>query len=230
MIDLGQIETVLFDVDGTLIDSNVAHTRAWAQALHEHGVSIREDEVRRLIGMGADKLIPAAAKVDEQSAPGQELVHRKKTIFDALLPSLGPTLGARTLLEYMRSQSIDIAIATSADDRELTALLKRAGVDDLIPMRSSRDDAPASKPDPDIVHAALRRARARPELTLLIGDTPYDIEAARRAGVDAIALRCGGYWSDESLRGAAEIFDDPAALLIAWRERTSVSQSGASLG
>ena len=230
MIDLGQIETVLFDVDGTLIDSNVAHTRAWARALHEHGVAIREDEVRRLIGMGADKLIPAAAKVDERSAPGQELVHRKKTIFDALLPSLGPTLGARTLLEYMRSQSIDIAIATSADDRELTALLKRAGVDDLIPMRSSRDDAPASKPDPDIVHAALRRARARPELTLLIGDTPYDIEAARRAGVDAIALRCGGYWSDESLRGAAEIFDDPAALLIAWRERTSVSQSGANLG
>jgi HAD superfamily hydrolase (TIGR01549 family) len=229
VIDLGQIETVLFDVDGTLIDSNAAHTRAWAQALHEHGVPIREDQVRRLIGMGADKLIPAAAKVDEQSAPGQELVHRKKTIFDALLPSLGPTLGARTLLEYMRSQSIDIAIATSADDRELTALLKRAGVDDLIPMRSSRDDAPASKPDPDIVHAALRRARARPELTLLIGDTPYDIEAARRAGVDAIALRCGGYWSDESL-GAAEIFDDPAALLIAWRERTSQSQSGASLG
>jgi HAD superfamily hydrolase (TIGR01549 family) len=216
VIDVGRIETLLFDVDGTLIDSNAAHTRAWVAALHEHGVAIRDEEVRRLIGMGGDKLLPAAAKVDERSMLGQAIVRRKKALFDALLPSLEPMRGARSLLEYMSRQGIDVAIATSADDRELNALLKRAGVDDLIPMRSSKDDAPESKPDPDIVNAALHRAKARPELSLLIGDTPYDIEAARRAGVGAIALRCGGYWSDESLRGAAGIFDDPEALLVAW--------------
>lgn len=221
MIDVRQIETLLFDVDGTLIDSNSAHTHAWVEALHEHGVVIRQEEVRRLIGMGGDKLLPAAARVDEQSALGQAIARRKKALFAPLLPLLEPTRGARSLLEFMRSRGIDVGIATSADDRELNALLKRAGVDDLIPMRSSKDDAPESKPDPDIVHAALRRANARPERTLLIGDTPYDIEAARRAGVGAIALRCGGYWSDESLRGAAEIFDDPAALLIAWQAPSS---------
>jgi HAD superfamily hydrolase (TIGR01509 family) len=224
-MDVGRIETVLFDVDGTLIDSNAAHTRAWAQALHEHGVAIREEEVRRLIGMGGDKLLPAAAKVEEESAAGQAIVHRKKALFDALLPSLEPTRGARSLIEFIRRQGIAIAVATSADDRESNALLKRAGVDDLIPTRSSKDDAAESKPDPDIVHAALRRTRARPELALLIGDTPYDIEAARRAGVDTIALRCGGYWPDESFRDAVDVFDDPAALLIAWRERTSAVRS-----
>jgi len=216
VIDARQVDTLLFDVDGTLIDSNTAHTRAWVEALREHCVALVEEEVRRLIGMGGDKLLPAAAKVDEQSALGQSIVRRKKTLFDAMLPSLQPTRGARSLLEYLVRLGVQVGIATSADDRESSALLKRAGVDDLIPTRSSKDDAPESKPDPDIVHAALRRAKARPELTVMVGDTPYDIEAARRAGVDAIALRCGGYWSDESLRGAIEIFDDPAALLGAW--------------
>jgi HAD superfamily hydrolase (TIGR01509 family) len=228
VIDVGRIETVLFDVDGTLIDSNAAHARAWAEALREHGVTRREEEIRRLIGMGGDKLLPAAANIEEQSAAGQAIARRKKALFASWLPSLEPTRGARALLEYMRRQGIAVAIATSADDRELKSLLKRAGVDDLIPTRSSKDDAGESKPDPDIVHAALRRAKARPERTLLIGDTPYDVEAARRAGVKAIALRCGGYWPDESLRDAVEIFDDPAALLVAWQERTAVPQSGAT--
>ena len=110
-------------------------------------------------------------------------------------------------------------VATSADDREMNALLHCAGVDDLIPLRTSKDDASASKPDPDIVHAALARSWARPKETALIGDTPYDIEAADRAGIEAIALRCGGYWSDSSLQGAARIFDDPQALLAHWRKR-----------
>ena len=110
-------------------------------------------------------------------------------------------------------------VATSADDREMNALLHRAGVDDLILSRTSKDDASASKPDPDIVQAALARSWARPKETALIGDTPYDIEAADRAGIEAIALRCGGYWSDSSLQDAARIFDDPQALLAHWRKR-----------
>jgi phosphoglycolate phosphatase-like HAD superfamily hydrolase len=113
---------------------------------------------------------------------------------------------------------VEVVIATSADDRELSALLRQAGVDDLIPKRASKDDAEESKPDPDIVHAALARSAGQPDLTVMIGDTPYDIEAAHRAGIDAIALRCGGYWSDSSLRGALEIFDDPQALLRYWRD------------
>ena len=210
-------EALLFDVDGTLIDSNGAHASAWTQALREHGVGAEDDQVRRLIGMGGDKLLPAVAQVSEDSDVGKAITRRKKAIFATLLPGLQPTPGARVLLEYLRDQRVDLIIATSADDRELSALLRRAGVDDLIPKRTSKDDATASKPDPDIVQAALAKSGARPERTMLIGDTPYDIEAAHRSGIDAIALRCGGYWSDSSLRGALGIFDDPQALLAHWR-------------
>ena len=220
-----RFQTLLFDVDGTLIDSNGAHAQAWAQALREHGVAVDADRVRPLIGMGGDKLLPAIAHVGEDSAVGRAISQRKKELFGKLLPGLEPTPGARPLLQYLREQDVDLVIATSADDRELTALLQRAGVHELIPERASRADAEASKPDPDIVRAALAKAGARPESTALVGDTPYDIQAAARAGIGALALRCGGHWSDSSLSGALEIFDDPAALLARWRERAKASSA-----
>ena len=208
--------TLLFDVDGTLIDSNGAHAEAWTTAMREYGVEVNVDQIRRMIGMGGDKILPAIAHVSEDSDQGQSITRRKKQIFNSLLPFLQPTHGARPLVEYLRDQHIDLVIATSADEREMAALLERAGVADLIPQRTSKADAQASKPDPDIVHAALVQSNAQPKYTALIGDTPYDIEAADRAGIDAIALRCGGYWPDDSLRGAVKIFDDPQALLAYW--------------
>jgi HAD superfamily hydrolase (TIGR01509 family) len=222
-------EALLFDVDGTLIDSNGAHAEAWTQALCDHDVAVELGQVRRLIGMGGDKLLPALAGVSEDSALGQAISRRKKEIFETLLPGLQPTPGARNLLEYLREQRVTVVVATSAGDSEVSALLQRAGVDDLIPERASKDDAEESKPDPDIVQAALARSRARPELTLMVGDTPYDVEAADRAGIGAIALRCGGYWSDSSLWGALEIFDDPDALLARLREPTSAFGPAQSL-
>ena len=185
-------KTLLFDVDGTLIDSNGAHAESWTQALREHGVTVEVDHIRRMIGMGGDKILPAVAHVSEESDAGRAIADRKKQIFSAMLPGLRATHGARPLLEYLSERQIELIIATSADDREMNAILQQAGVDDLIPSRTTKDDAPASKPDPDIVHAALARSWARPEQVLLIGDTPYDIEAADRAGIGAIALRCGG--------------------------------------
>jgi HAD superfamily hydrolase (TIGR01509 family) len=214
-------ETVLFDVDGTLIDSNGAHAQAWVDSLREHGISVGADQIRRLIGMGGDKLLAAVAHVNEHSELGQAITLRKKAIFETLLPGLQPTLGARALLEYLRDRGVTVVIATSADDREMSALLQRAGVSDLVPARTSKDDAQESKPDPDIVQAALAKAHARPESSVMVGDTPYDIEAAARSGIGAIALRCGGYWTDHSLRGAREIFDDPEALLAFWRRLVS---------
>ena len=212
-----EFETVLLDVDGTLIDSNAAHAEAWTQALREQGVTVEVGQIRPLIGMGADKLLPAVASVSEDSTLGQAIGRRKKAIFETFLPGLQPTPGARPLLEYLLERGTQLVIATSADDREMEALLQRAGVDDLLPRRASKDDASESKPDPDIVHAALSRSSARPEAAVIVGDTPYDIEAARRAGIRAIALRCGGHWSDADLRDAVAILDDPAALLARWR-------------
>ena len=209
--------TVLCDVDGTLIDSNGAHAEAWTRALNEHGIDVCVRNVRPLIGMGGDKLLPAVAHIEEDSPLGAAIASRKKELFKAALPGLRPTAGARALLEYLRGRSIDLVVATSADDREMHAILKQAGLDDLFSLHTTKDDAEESKPDPDIVNAALARAKARPESTVMVGDTPYDIEAAHGAGVAAIALRCGGHWTDADLHGAIQICDDPAALLAWWR-------------
>jgi HAD superfamily hydrolase (TIGR01509 family) len=215
-------ESVLFDVDGTLIDSNAAHAMAWMRALSEHGAHVDITRVRPLIGMGADKLLPAVADVEESSSLGRAIGRRKKELFAEMLPRLRPTRGARPLLEYLSGHGIDLVVATSAGNEELGSLLKRAGVDDLIRKRATKDDAEESKPDPDIVCAALARARSGPERTLMVGDTPYDIEAAARAGVAAVALRCGGHWSDRDLNGALYIFDDPQELLERWQHASEV--------
>ena len=209
--------TVLFDVDGTLMDTNDAHAEAWTRALNEHGIDAKFSEVRPLIGVGGDKLLPAVAHVEESSALGEKLGKRKKELFKAALPALQPTNGARALLEHLRDRDIDRVVATSAGDREMRAILEQGGLADLFSAHTSKDDAEESKPDPDIVLAALDRAGADPEFTVMVGDTPYDIEAAGRAGIVAIALRCGGHWTDADFKGAIGIYDDPAALLAVFK-------------
>ena len=104
-------------------------------------------------------------------------------------------------------------VATSSSGDELHQLLRQARVDDLIEKATSSSDAENSKPDPDIIQAALKKGKLRPQDSVMLGDTPYDIEAAGRAGVPTIALRCGGWWDDAALAGAVAIYDDPAALL-----------------
>ena len=208
---------VVLDVDGTLVDSNTAHARAWVAALAEAGRDVPLGVVLRCIGMGSDKLLPKVAGLDVDSPQGKAVLARKKTLFDARLPLLQPTRGARALLAFLRERGKTLVVATSADDEEMHAILEQASVGDLIPRRTSSDDADRSKPDPDIVQAALARAGTPPAGAVMIGDTPYDIEAARRAGVDCVALRCGGWWQDRDLTGAMAIADDPQELLEHWR-------------
>jgi HAD superfamily hydrolase (TIGR01509 family) len=217
VLELANLTALLIDVDGTLIESNAAHAETWAQALTEHGIPRGPSQIRPLVGMGGDQLLPRAAGLDPESAAAEAIVARKQALFAERLPALQPTPGSRALLAMLRRARKDLVIATSADEQEMAALLAQAGVADLIPERTSADDASRSKPDPQIVRAALRRAGSRPETTVMIGDTPYDIEAAHRAGIPAIALRCGGYWTDAAFHGALAIFDHPAALLAYWR-------------
>jgi HAD superfamily hydrolase (TIGR01509 family) len=215
--ELARLTAVIFDIDGTLVDSNAAHAETWVEALREHGIPCDAAQVRPLIGMGGDKLLPRIANIEEDSAEGRAIAKRKKELFAERMPDLAPTPGARALIAHLRRLKKNVVIATSADDREMAALLEQSGVADLIPSRASKDDARQSKPNPDIVRAALERARVPSARALMIGDTPYDIEAAKRAGVQSIALRCGGHWSDKDLAGAVAVFDDPADLLSYWR-------------
>jgi HAD superfamily hydrolase (TIGR01509 family) len=201
-------------VDGTLIDSNDAHARSWVDVLQENDFDVTYAQIRALIGMGGDKLVRAVTGLDVEHGRGKELAGRRMERFRRYyLPSLCPTPGAHDLVLRMKADDLRLVIATSAREQELNELLEQAGLSELIRRRTTSDDAEDSKPDPDIVHAALRRGELAPEATVMLGDTPYDVEAAERASVRTIALRCGGWWADDALGGAIAIYDDPAELV-----------------
>lgn len=208
-----RLRGVLLDVDGTLIDSNDAHATAWVQALEEHGVKVSFEKVRKLIGKGGDKLLPEAAGIDADSAKGKKISLRRGEIFQSqFMPNLQPFPGARDLLIRMKQRGLRLAVASSAKKDELHELLRVCQVEDLLEKSTSSDDADNSKPSPDIVQAALKKNNLFAGETILLGDTPYDIEAASRAGVPSVALRCGG-WSNADLSGALAIYDDAIDLL-----------------
>jgi HAD superfamily hydrolase (TIGR01509 family) len=206
------LQTVLLDIDGTLIDSNDAHARAWVEALAQYGYVVPFEKVRPLIGKGGDKVTPELTGLDPESGESKRISETRAEIFRRELPSLRATPGARELLEHLASRGLELVVATSAKEAEVQALLEQAGVADLIEAASSADDAERSKPDPDIVQAALRTVGRLASHSIMIGDTPYDVEAATRARVPILAVRCGG-WDDASLEGALALYDDPADLL-----------------
>jgi HAD superfamily hydrolase (TIGR01509 family) len=209
---------ILLDMDGTLIDSNDAHARAWEQAFAENGQPFPFEEIRRLVGMGGDNLIPALLGIEKESALGSRISERRGEIYrDELFPQIRPFPGVRPLLERMRQAGLRLVIATSSPTEELEPAVDLAGIRDLLEAHTTADDAESSKPEPDIVHAALDQLGIRPEEAVMLGDTPYDIAAAGRAGVDLIAFRCGGF-SDEDLAGALAIFDGPWDLLERWED------------
>lgn len=208
-----RIKGAIIDVDGTLIDSNDAHARAWVQALATADVQVSFPDVRRLIGMGGDNLLPAIANIDADSELGRRLSERRGELFrEHYLPRLRPFARARALLVRMRDAGLSLAIASSAAEEELGALLRVADVVDVAGPTTSSGDVERSKPEPDVVRAALARLELDPERVLMLGDTPFDVESATRAGVRTVALRSGGR-SDADLRGALAIYDDCADLL-----------------
>jgi HAD superfamily hydrolase (TIGR01509 family) len=212
---MASVRGILFDVDGTLLDSNDAHAEAWAKALAEHGFAIPFAKVRPLIGKGGDKLLPELTGVRSDEPIGQAIERRRAEIFRLeQLPRLRVQPGARALVAALRARGLAVGIATSAKEDEVEALLKAADVADLVDRGSNADDADRSKPDPDIVHAALERLGLAAHEVMFVGDTPYDVTAGLRAGVATIALRCGG-WDDADLTGAVAVYEDPADLLDA---------------
>lgn len=205
---------VILDVDGTLVDSNDAHARAWVETFVEHGITVAFDHVRRSIGMGGDKLMPEVAGIEESSDLGEKIASTRGEIFATrYLSHLQPFPQVRDLLERLLADGFVLAVASSAQDDELGPLLERAGVDDLISRTTSSDDAANSKPDPDIVVAAVKKAASAKDRTIMIGDTPYDVAAARRAGIAVVGFECGG-WTKEALAGAVAVYRDAAHLLL----------------
>jgi HAD superfamily hydrolase (TIGR01509 family) len=203
-----KFQGVIFDVDGTLVDSNDAHAAAFVEAFAESGFKVAFEEVRRLIGEGSDKLIPQLiGRYDEAIA------ERKKAIFMArYLPGVRAFPAVNLLLDKLRTLDFRLAVASSAARDELVALLEVARAKPYFAAVTDADDAERSKPDPDIVLAALRKLGLAAERCVMVGDTPYDAAAARRAGVPFVGVRCGG-WADRDLQPAIGVYEDPADLL-----------------
>jgi HAD superfamily hydrolase (TIGR01509 family) len=170
--------------------------------------------------MGGDKLMPAVAGIEEDTELGQQIATRRAEIFREIwIPRLQAFPSTRELVQRFAGDGFTLAVASSAKQDELRSLLDVAGVSDLIATRTSSDDAEESKPDPDIVQAALKRTGSAPEAAIMVGDTPYDVEAALRTGIRIVGLECGG-WHRVDLHGAVEVYTDPADLLH--RYETSV--------
>jgi HAD superfamily hydrolase (TIGR01509 family) len=209
-----KIKAVIFDLDGTLVDSNDAHAESWVKVIENSGYYVSFEKMRSLIGMGSDKLLPAAIGVEKDSEEGQQIARERTVLFmNEYAPNLKPQPGVHKLLEKLRNQGYKLVIATSAEPEELERLLEATGVLEYFHEQTSSGEVKNSKPDPDVMKVALKKTGYPPEQVVMIGDTPYDVEASRKAGLTVIALRCGG-WNDADLTGAIAIYNDPADLAL----------------
>lgn len=213
------IGAVLFDVDGTLVDSNDLHAEAWRQAFRHFGVDLPFDEVRAQIGKGGDNLIPALLPDDLLAGCRKDIEAYRSDLFQQhFLPQAKPFPGVRPLFERVYADGIRIVLATSSKRAELHFHRALIGCEDLIFATTSKDDVEHSKPCPDIFEAALRRvAPLTRQEVVVVGDSPWDIEAARTVGLTAIGVLCGGFEREKLIEaGAAAVHNGPEDLLAAY--------------
>jgi len=213
------IEAVIFDVDGTLIDTVDLHAASWREALHKWGVDVPHAQVRAQIGKGSDLLMPVFLPKEVVEAEGEEIeAYRKRIFMDDYLPRARPFPRVRDLFVRLREDRKKIVLASSAKGDELERYVELAGIGDIIQGATSSSDAEKSKPHPDIFMAALEQvAPFEAGQCIVIGDTPYDAEAAGKAGLATIGLLTGGF-AAEDLRaaGCLELYWDPADLLAGY--------------
>lgn len=225
------IKAVIFDVDGTLVDSVNLHAKAWQVAFEKFDKEVSFEAIRRQIGKGADQLLPVFFSDDELRRFGRELDEYRGELFRAeYLPQVRPFAKVRELFERLRRDGRKIALASSAKEDELDEYKKIAQIDDLIEADTSSGDVGRSKPYPDIFEAA--RAKLGDfdlDEIVVVGDTPHDAEAAANANMRIIGL-LGGGWTQERLReaGCIEVYKDPADLLAHYDKSVLGSTNSAS--
>lgn len=211
------IDAVLFDVDGTLVDSNDLHAAAWQEAFRHFGIVLPYDRIRGQIGKGGDNLIPALLPPEITERLQEDIESFRSELFQRdYLQKARPFPGAADLLRRLHEDGTRMVLATSSKQTELDFHIDRLGCRELLTATTSRDDVDHSKPCPDIFAAALGKAQPLNGGTVVVvGDTPWDIEAAARLGVPAVAVRCGGF-DEEELSGAAAIYDGPRHLIATY--------------
>lgn len=207
------LRAVIVDVDGTLVDSNAAHADAWVEALRAHGYDTTPGVVRRMIGMGGDKVLQAMTGLDQADPTAQQIIAERHRIFaKQYVAHIRPFPNSHALVSRMRADGLRLVVASSDDASVVKALLERTQFSDLIEEIVASADV-----DHSLVGAALEALHLLAWQALMLGDTPYDIQAARRVGVATIALRSGG-WDDVDLKRAAAVYEDAADLLAHYHE------------
>lgn len=215
------LRAVIFDIDGTLVDSVDLHARAWQDAFRHFGREVPYERVRHQIGKGGDQLMPVFFSKEELNRFGEEMEKYRGELYKrACLPLVRPFPQVRELFLRIRADGHRIALASSAKGDELETYKKLSQIDGLISGETSADDAAQSKPHPDIFAAALKElGDPAPQEVIVVGDTPYDAEAAGKLDLRTVGVLCGGFPEDELREaGCVAIFRDPADLLARYEE------------
>jgi len=210
------MRAVIFDIDGTLLDSVDLHARAWVEAFAHFGVETDEGRVRSQIGKGGDELMPVFLPKERIEREGETIEAFRSDLFKRkYLPEVRPFPGVPALFERIRADGLKIALASSGKRSEVERYTEILGIGDLVDVSTSSDDADRSKPHPDIFEAALKKLNGTPSDRIhVVGDTPYDAEAATKAGLPTIGLLCGGFpEADLSTAGCVALYRDPQDLL-----------------
>lgn len=209
-------DAVIFDIDGTLLDSVDLHAQAWQEAFRHFGHEIPFAQIRAQIGKGGDQLLPVFLGPEELKERGKALEEFRGALFkEKYLPKVRPFPCVRELFQKLKANDQQIALASSAKPEELQIFKRIAKIEDLVGVETSSGDAEKSKPHPDIFEAALdRMGEIRRDEIVVVGDSPHDAEAAGKAGLPTVGVLCGGF-PEAALReaGCIAIYADPADLL-----------------
>lgn len=215
------IKAVIFDIDGTLVDSVDLHARAWQETFRHFGKEIPYKQVRHQIGKGGDQLMPVFFSKEELDDFGDEMEKYRGELFKRdYLPQVRAFPRVRELFQKIKDDGLRLALASSAKQEELEAYKKIADIEDLVEEETSSDDADKSKPHPDIFEAALEHlGDVEAHEAVVVGDTPYDAEAAGKINLRTIGVLCGGFPEAElKAAGCVQIYKDPADLLARYEE------------
>lgn len=206
----------LFDVDGTLVDTNYLHAVTWWQAFAQAGHDVPMTAIHHAVGMGSDQLLDALLPADRDSAADAGIRAAHTALYATYWSRLKPLPGAADLVRACHAAGLRVVLASSADAHEFAVLRRVLGAEDAIDDATSAADVDASKPAPDLVDVALRKAGTGPGEAVFVGDTVWDVQACQRAGVPCIGLRSGGISAQELLgAGASAVFAGAAELLEA---------------
>ena len=202
------------DIDGTLIDSNYQHALAWYRALRLVGETYPVWRLHRLIGMGGDQVVAAAGEQDLERRVGDQAREQQGREVDALLEEMAPLPGARDLLVAIKERGHRLVLASSGQQRHVDVFLDKLDARGIADDWTSSADVEASKPAPDLLQVALKKLGAPSGVpSVMVGDSVWDVEAAKKAGMTAIAVRSGGFGDDELREaGAIAIYDTPGDL------------------